>query len=81
MTRNVLVADLAIAVAVAVIVLIISPGYAISGLLAIIVLLVCGVSLLRERRGGGRRLRSAGSGRGGRPVSSRRAGSRRARSR
>jgi hypothetical protein len=48
--RKVLSVDLAIAVAAAVIVLIISPGYAISGLLAIIVLLICGVSLVRERR-------------------------------
>jgi hypothetical protein len=63
--RRVLSVDLAIAVAVAVIVLIVSPGYAISGLLAIIVLLVCGVSLLRERRAGTRRNQA-------RPGSSRR---------
>ena len=55
--RRVLTVDLAIAVLAAVIVLIVSPGYAISGLLAIIVLLVCGVSLLRERRAGARRVR------------------------
>jgi predicted histidine transporter YuiF (NhaC family) len=53
--RRVLSVDIAIAVAVAVVVLIISPGYAISGLLAIIVLLICGVSLLRERRATTRR--------------------------
>jgi hypothetical protein len=48
--RRVLTVDLAIAVAAAIVVLIVSPGYAISGLLAIIVLLVCAVSLVRERR-------------------------------
>jgi hypothetical protein len=48
--RRALTAELAIAVAAAVVVLVVSPGYAISGLLAIIVLLACGVSLLRERR-------------------------------
>jgi len=58
--RRVLTVDLAIAVVAAVVVLIVSPGYAISGLLAIIVLVVCGVSLLRERRAatrGARRVR------------------------
>ncbi len=69
MTRNVLMVDLAIAVAVAVIVLIISPGYAISGLLAIIVLLVCGISLMRERRAGGRRVRPVSSRPSRRPRS------------
>ncbi len=52
--RKVLTVDLAIAIAVAVIVLIVSPGYAISGLAAIIVLLVCGASLLRQHRAGTR---------------------------
>jgi hypothetical protein len=41
--------DLAIAAAVAVIVWIISPGYAISGVVAIIVVVVCGVAVWRER--------------------------------
>jgi hypothetical protein len=42
--------DLAIAVVLALLVWLISPGYAISGLVAIIVLLVCAVSLLRAGR-------------------------------
>jgi hypothetical protein len=42
--------DLAIAVAVALLIWIVSPGYAISGMLAIVVLIVCGVSLRREAR-------------------------------
>jgi fatty acid desaturase len=41
--------DLAIAAAVAVIVWIISPGYAISGVVAIIVVIVCSVAVWRER--------------------------------
>lgn len=69
--RRVLSVDLAIAVAVAVIVLIISPGYAISGLLAIIVLLICGVSLLRERRGAARGARPTRFGRFRRPPRTR----------
>jgi hypothetical protein len=47
--------DLGIAVAVAVLIWLISPGYAISAPLAIIVLIVCGVSLRRERRAPGAR--------------------------
>ena len=48
--------DFGIAVAVALLIWLISPGYAISGLLAIVVLIVCGVSMRRERRAaGGRR--------------------------
>jgi hypothetical protein len=69
--RRVLSVDLAIAVAVAVIVLIISPGYAISGLLAIIVLLICAASLLRERRGATRGTRRRRPGRFRRPPRTR----------
>jgi hypothetical protein len=52
--RRVISTDLAIAVVVAGLVLIISPGLAISGLLAVIVLLICGISLVRERRAAAR---------------------------
>jgi hypothetical protein len=42
--------DLGIAAVVALLIWLISPGYAISGLLAIVVLIACGISLRRERR-------------------------------
>ncbi len=42
--------DILVAVIAAAIVLIVSPGLAISGLLAILVLLVCGITAAVERR-------------------------------
>jgi ABC-type bacteriocin/lantibiotic exporter with double-glycine peptidase domain len=58
MKSNTLVIDLAFAVAVAVIVLIVSPGLAITGIIAIFVLLVCGISYVFDaRRAGSRRTR------------------------
>jgi len=44
MRRNTLLVDLAIAVALTVLVLIISPGLAVVAIIALLVLLVCGVS-------------------------------------
>ncbi len=41
--------DLGIALAVAVLIWLISPGYAISGPVAVIVLIACGISLRRQR--------------------------------
>jgi hypothetical protein len=55
--------DLGLAVAVAVLIWLVSPGYAISGPLAIIVLIVCGISLRRERRALGARRHFRRSGR------------------
>jgi hypothetical protein len=56
--RNTLLVDAAIAAAVAIGVLIISPGLAVTAIIAIIVLVVCGVSLLIDiRRSRGRRTR------------------------
>lgn len=43
-------ADAAIAVALAALVLILSPGVAVAGLVAIVALIVCGISLLLDRR-------------------------------
>jgi hypothetical protein len=57
MSRTLLI-DVGIAVAVAVIVLIVSPGLAITAIIAILVLLVCGISLLFDaRRAGSRKSR------------------------
>jgi len=47
--------DAAIAVGVAVLVLVISPGIAVTGMIALFVLVVCGVSLVWEARRGRRR--------------------------
>ncbi len=70
--------DMVIAVVVALIVLIVSPGLAISGILALIVLLVCSATLAIERR---REHRTRGRRRRGPRKPSRRvrAGSRRPR--
>jgi hypothetical protein len=45
-------ADLIIAAVVAALVLIISPGLAISGILAILVMLICAIGVVRAARGG-----------------------------
>lgn len=52
-----LLADVAIALAIAAVVLIFVPGLAVAGLIAIGVLVVCGISLLVGRRRAGRGLR------------------------
>jgi hypothetical protein len=52
-TRGVLLVDLVIAIALAVIVIVVSPGLAVVGLLALLVVLVCllsfGIDRLRGR--------------------------------
>jgi uncharacterized protein HemY len=62
MRRNTLLVDLAIAVALTVLVLIIAPGLAVVAIIALLVLLVCGVSFAvmgwRRRRGRHRAARS-----------------------
>jgi hypothetical protein len=50
MRRNVLAIDAGIAVVLALLVLIISPGLAVAGMIAILILLVCGVSFALESR-------------------------------
>jgi len=50
MSSRALVVDTAVAVAIVAVVLIISPGLAIAGILALLVMLVCGATLLLERR-------------------------------
>ena len=50
MSSRALVVDTAVAVAIVALVLIISPGLAIAGILALLVMLVCGATLLFERR-------------------------------
>ena len=44
MTRNALLIDAAIAVILALLVIVLSPGWAVVGLIAIVVLLACGVA-------------------------------------
>jgi ABC-type bacteriocin/lantibiotic exporter with double-glycine peptidase domain len=56
--RNVLVADGAIAVALAILVLIVSPGLAVVAMIALFVLVVCGVSLVLELARASRRERA-----------------------
>jgi hypothetical protein len=57
MKRNVLLIDAALAVGLAAIVLIVSPGLAVVGLVAVLAVIICGVTFgfgaLRRRRGGG----------------------------
>lgn len=66
MTRNPLLADIAIAVALTILVLIILPGLAVVALIAVAVLLVCAISFAigAVRR---RRTRALPPRRGGRP--------------
>lgn len=49
MSRGTLPIDIAIAVLAAAVVLVISPGLAISGLIAVVVVLICGVLERRSR--------------------------------
>jgi uncharacterized protein (DUF58 family) len=53
-SRNVLTVDVALAVGLAAIVLIVAPGVAVVAILALLVLAVCGASLLIDRRRGRR---------------------------
>jgi len=54
--RNTLLIDFTIALAAMIVLVVVSPGLAIVGLIALLVLVVCGLSLLfdvwRRRRGG-----------------------------
>ncbi len=50
MRPNTLLVDVGLAALVAVVVLIISPGLAVTGIVALLVLLICGVSLLVASR-------------------------------
>ncbi len=55
MTRNVLLTDIGLAVLAAIIVLIITPGVAVAGMIAALVLAACAVGLARDVRKRGRR--------------------------
>lgn len=57
MRRGTLLLDFALAIGVAVILLIVSPGLAVVGLVAVIVLVVCAISLLFDAWRSGRRRR------------------------
>lgn len=59
MSREVLAIDIAAAVVLAVLVLIVSPGVAVSGMIALAVLLVCVISAVWARRGARRTGRAA----------------------
>jgi hypothetical protein len=48
--RNTLMTDVLIALVLAILVIVISPGLAVVGLLAILVVVICGLSLLFDRR-------------------------------
>jgi multisubunit Na+/H+ antiporter MnhB subunit len=50
MRRNVVLVDLAIAIVAAVFVLILTPGLAVAGMIAIVVLAVCAISFRRQSR-------------------------------
>ncbi len=50
MRRNILLTDAAIAAVIAIIVLIISPGIAVTGMIALAVLIVCAISLVLDIR-------------------------------
>jgi Flp pilus assembly protein TadB len=49
-TRNVLLIDLGIAILAALVVLTVTPGLAVAGAIAIVVLIMCGVSLKHDSR-------------------------------
>ena len=55
MTRNALLTDIGLAVLAAIVVLIITPGVAVAGMIAALVLVACAVSLARDVRRRGRR--------------------------
>lgn len=62
MNRRILAVDAAIAVAIALFVLIVTPGVAVAGMLALLVIIICAVSFIIDARRA--RARPAGS----RPV-------------
>ena len=55
LTRNALLTDIGLAVLAAIIVLIITPGVAVAGMIAVLVLAACAVSLARDVRKRARR--------------------------
>lgn len=55
MTRNALLTDIGLAVLAAIVVLIITPGVAVAGMIAALVLVACAVSLARDVRRRNRR--------------------------
>jgi Flp pilus assembly protein TadB len=59
-SRNPLIMDIAIAVLAAILILVLTPGVAVAGLIALLVLAACGISLVVDSR---RRRRAAVSGR------------------
>ncbi|MDQ6606020.1 MAG: hypothetical protein M3Z06_05650 [Actinomycetota bacterium] len=73
MTRNPLLIDLAIAVLCALVVLIVSPGVAVDAIVALAVLVLCGVSaVIGRRRGRGHRSIAAHRARRDNPLLPRR---------
>lgn len=64
MTRNPLLTDVAIAVLAAILILVLTPGVAVAGMIALLVLLVCAATLVFDSR----RRRRAGPPRPRRPV-------------
>jgi hypothetical protein len=65
-TRNPLSTDLVIAVIGAILILVLTPGVAVAGMIALLVLAACGVSLAIDSR----RRRRAGASRRTRPAAS-----------
>jgi Flp pilus assembly protein TadB len=65
-TRSPLITDLAIAVVAAILILVLTPGVAVAGLIALLVLAACGISLVIDSR---RRRRASAAG-GRRPAAS-----------
>jgi hypothetical protein len=53
-TRNPLLTDLAIAVIAAILVLVLTPGVAVAGMIALLVLLACALNLIVDSRRGAR---------------------------
>jgi ABC-type bacteriocin/lantibiotic exporter with double-glycine peptidase domain len=83
-TRNALLVDAGIALVLAILVIVISPGLAVVGLLALLVLLICAISFLVDRRRRRRRANPVAELRRSRRTETRdrpvpRAGTRRAR--
>lgn len=64
MTRNPLLTDIAIAVLAAILILVLTPGVAVAGMIALLVLLACAATLVVDSR----RRRRAGPSRPRRPV-------------
>jgi ABC-type Fe3+ transport system permease subunit len=64
-TRNPLLTDVAIAVLAAILILVLTPGVAVAGMIALLVLLACAATLVVDSR---RRRRRSGTSRPRRPV-------------